>query len=139
MLRHELGDELFWKGIRLYYEKYRNKNALTDDFERVIEEVSGKDLEVFFHQWLYAAGQPDIKITIKPSLKKGMTDITIEQKQPYLFRFPLELLINSQEGEYRKSIQVTDRETILTIKTGKINEIVPDPDVNLLFRQITEY
>jgi aminopeptidase N len=138
MLRHELGDELFWKGIRLYYEKYRNKNALTDDFKRVIEEVSGKDLEVFFHQWLYAAGQPDIKITIKPSLKKGMTDITIEQKQPYLFRFPLELLINSQEGEYRKSIQVTDRETILTIKTGKINEIVPDPDVNLLFRQVNE-
>jgi aminopeptidase N len=139
MLRHELGDELFWEGIRSYYEKYRNKNALTDDFERVMEKVSGKDLGVFFHQWLYTAGQPDLKITSGPSLKKGTTDITIEQKQEYLFRFPLELLINSQEGEYRKYIQISDRVTKVTVKTGQINEVVPDPDVNLLFRQITEY
>ncbi len=34
MLRHELGDEIFWKGMRSFYEEYRNKNALTDDFER---------------------------------------------------------------------------------------------------------
>ncbi len=46
MLRHELGEETFWKGIRLYYERYRNSNALTDDFVKVMEEVSGKDLEV---------------------------------------------------------------------------------------------
>lgn len=138
MLRHELGDKLFWEGIRSYYEKYRNKNALTDDFERVMEKVSGKDLGVFFHQWLYIAGQPDLKITSGPSLKKGTTDITIEQKQEYLFRFPLELLINSQEGEYRKYIQISDRVTKVAVKAGKVNEIVPDPDVTLLFRQVTE-
>jgi hypothetical protein len=67
-----------------------------------------------------------------------MTDIIIEQQQEYLFTFPLELLINSQEGEYRKSLQISDRVTKLTIKTEKIYGIIPDPDVNLLFRQVSE-
>jgi aminopeptidase N len=138
MLRHEMGDELFWKGMRLYYTKYRNKNVLTNDFEQVMEVISRKDLTDFFNQWLYAAGQPDLKITSGPSQRKGMTDIIIEQQQEYLFTFPLELLINSQEGEYRKSLQISDRVTKLTIKTEKIYGIIPDPDVNLLFRQVSE-
>jgi aminopeptidase N len=138
MLRHELGDEIFWKGMRYYYEKYRNKNALTFDFERVMEEVSKKDLSGFFHQWLYVAGQPDLEITNTQSERKGMTEIVIEQKQSFLFTFPIELLINSQEGSFRKNIQISDRLTKLIIKAETIKEIIPDPDVNLLFRQINE-
>jgi aminopeptidase N len=138
MLRHELGDESFWRGMRLFYEKFRNKNALTSDFEKVMEEVSGKELSGFFNQWLYVSGQPDLKITNNPLKKNGNTEIIIEQKQEFLYSFPLELLINSQEGEYRKSISISERVTRLTIKSAKINQIVPDPDVNLLFRQISE-
>ena len=136
MLRHEIGEETFWKGIRLYYERYRNNNALTADFENVMEEVSGKDLRYFFHQWLYVAGQPDLKITTMPTRRKGETEIVIEQKQQSLFRFPLDLLINSQEGEYRKNIQISDRISRLIIKTDKLNKIIPDPDINLLFRKV---
>jgi aminopeptidase N len=136
MLRHELGEETFWKGIRLYYERYRNSNALTADFEKVMEEVSTKNLGDFFHQWLYIAGQPDLKITTQPTRKKGETEIIIEQKQQALFRFPLDLLINSQEGESRRNLQISDRISKLKIRTAKLNEIIPDPDVNLLFRQV---
>jgi len=138
MLRHELGDEIFWRGMSSFYGRFRNKNALTSDFEKVMEEVSGKELSGFFHQWLYVAGQPDLKITSTSSKKKGYTEILIEQKQESLYSFPLELLINSQEGEYRKSIRINERLTKLTIKSAKISQIVPDPDVNLLFRQVSE-
>jgi aminopeptidase N len=138
MLRYELGDESFWRGMSSFYDRFRNKNALTSDFEKVMEEVSGKDLSGFFNQWLYVAGQPDLKITNTPLKKNGNSEITIEQKQEFLYTFPLELLINSQEGEYRKSIRITERVTRLTVKSDKINEIVADPDVNLLFRQLSE-
>jgi aminopeptidase N len=138
MLRHELGDDVFWKGLRSYYRNYKNRNALTSDFERVMEEACGKDLSIFFHQWLYYPGQPDLKITNKPSQRKGTSEITIEQIQPLLFRFPLELLINSQEGTYRKSIQISERITRDTINAGKLNEIIPDPDAKLLFRLVNE-
>jgi aminopeptidase N len=136
MLRYELGEEIFWKGMRSYYEKYRDKNALTSDFKEVMEGVSKKDLSWFFHQWLNVAGQPDLKITDSSSERKRETEIIIEQKQKFLFRFPLELLINSQEGTYRKNIEVTDRITRLNVRTGGSVEVIPDPDVRLLFRQV---
>ena len=88
--------------MRSFYEKYRNKNALTSDFEEVMEEVSGKDLSGFFYQWLYIAGQPDLKITSAPSKRKGNAEITIEQKQEFLYSFPLDLLIDSQEGRIQE-------------------------------------
>jgi aminopeptidase N len=138
MLRQELGDKIFWDGMRSFYGKFRNKNALTSDFEKVMEEASGKDLSGFFYQWLYVAGQPDLKITNTPSERKGTMEITIEQKQEYLFRFPLELLITSQQGSYREKVEVSNRITKLTVSTGLIKEIIPDPDVNLLFRQVPE-
>jgi len=124
--------------MRSFYEKYRNKNAFTSDFENMMEEASGKDLGDFFHQWLYVAGQPDLKITSTSADRKGNAEIIIEQKQKFLYKFPLEMLINSQEGTYRKNVEVSERITKLTVKTGQLVEVIPDPDVNLLFRQISE-
>jgi len=138
MLRNELGDEIFWKGMRSFYEKYRNKNALSSHFEEVMEEVSGKDLDGFFYQWLYIAGQPELKISASPSKMAGNTEIIIEQKQEFLYRFPLDLLIDSQEGIIRKNVEVSERVTKLTLKTGELKELRADPDVNLLFRQVSE-
>ena len=58
MLRGQIGTEKFWAGIREYYRRYRDGNASTADFRKVMEEVSGADLGWFFHQWLYRAGSP---------------------------------------------------------------------------------
>lgn len=138
MLRRETGDDNFWKGIRLFYERFRNGNVLTDDFKDVMEEVSRKDLDCFFRQWLYVAGQPDLKITGKPSARAGRTDIVIEQMQEHLFRFPLELKIICADGEQRVKVEVSDRITTLTIKAVMAKEIITDPDVNLLFRMVKD-
>ena len=53
MLRRKLGDDLFLEGLRSYYKKYRNRNAGTSDFQKVMEGVYKKDLSEFFKQWLY--------------------------------------------------------------------------------------
>ena len=136
MLRRELGEDQFWQGMRLYYGRFRNKNAMTNDFKNVMEEVSRKDLNTFFHQWLYIPGQPDLKIVSHPSQKKGVTDIVIEQQQKNLFTFPLEILFRDQEGSHIEKVQISEKVTILTLKAAKLTELIPDPNVNLLFRLI---
>jgi aminopeptidase N len=50
-----------------------------------MEEVGRKDLENFFHQWLYVTGQPEIKVKSEAGKKKGSLDIIIEQKQAIVF------------------------------------------------------
>ena len=138
MLRRELGDDLFWKGMRLFYEDYKNKNALTSDFQQVMEKVSNRDLGQFFKQWVYIPGQPDLKITMKPSERKGFTDLTIEQTQDYLFSFDIEIELKNQQGSSLVKIPVSKRITTKTIGIDKITEVIPDPEINLLYRMVPD-
>ena len=134
MLRNELGDDLFWKGMRIYYKDYKNKNALTTDFQNVMEKVSNTDLSNFFKQWLFTAGQPELKITTSRGVKEGFTDITIEQTQQYLFRFDIELQVKDSKGTQMIKIPISEKTTKRTIRSEKVIEIIPDPNINLLFR-----
>jgi aminopeptidase N len=136
MLRYEIGDEAFKKGLRVFFQRYRNSNALTADFENVMEEVSGKNLSRFFYQWLRAGGIPELKIWSEPGTKKGTTVINVEQKQNYLYEFNLELLIKDSNGERIEKVAVKERLTKLTVNSGNNPEILTDPNVNILFKKI---
>jgi aminopeptidase N len=136
MLRYEIGDELFWKGMRNFYERFRNGNAVTDDFRKTMEEVSGRDLKGFFNQWLWVAGEPDLKINLVPGKKKGTSDILVEQVQGELFTFNIEILIKDQGAEKIVTVPVKDRITSFNVKASPGSEIIPDPHTKLLFRRV---
>jgi aminopeptidase N len=103
-----------------------------------MEKVSNKDLDQFFKQWLFTAGQPDLQITTTPGEKKGFTDLIIEQKQEYLFSFDIEFQIKDSKGSYILKIPVSDRITRKNIRSEKVTEIIPDPNINLLFRIVPD-
>src|SRR6185437_9199282 len=46
MLRSNLGDDVFFRGIRAYYESHKNSVASTDDLRAALEQTSGQDLRV---------------------------------------------------------------------------------------------
>src|SRR5262245_5404813 len=60
MLRCLMGDSAFQAGLRNYYARYRDANASSEDFQRVMEHAAGQDLGWFFEQWLHRAGSPNI-------------------------------------------------------------------------------
>jgi aminopeptidase N len=137
MLRNKIGDDAFFRGLRLFYQRYYNSNALTKDLRKVMEEVSGKDLEKFFYQWLYVAGQPELRIWQERQKRSGIK-IFVEQEQEGLFDFDLDLLIRSQNRDQKMTIHVNQKQTVFTIKSKRLVEIIPDPEVKLLFRIIQE-
>jgi aminopeptidase N len=53
LLRGELGERAFWAGIQLYTRKYFGKSVTTPDFQKMMEQASGKDLTHFFSKWIY--------------------------------------------------------------------------------------
>jgi aminopeptidase N len=59
-LRLEVGSEKFFDILRVYAERYRYGNASTDDFIAVAEEISGRDLEQLFHDWVFEATMPGL-------------------------------------------------------------------------------
>ena len=60
MLRLILGKENFLAGKELYFSRYRNSNANTDQFFSCFEEVSGRSLDQFKQAWLFRLGYPEV-------------------------------------------------------------------------------
>ncbi len=57
-LRHEIGDDAFFRLLPEYVERYGGGNASTAEFIAIAEEVSGRDLGELFDAWLYAEKTP---------------------------------------------------------------------------------
>jgi aminopeptidase N len=93
MLRDLLGEKSFQKGIRAYYEKYYNSNTTTDEFRIEMEKASGKDLELFFKQWLYQPINPIVNAVWKydAAAKKITIQLTQSQSGDFLFNVPVEV------------------------------------------------
>ncbi|MCT4605785.1 MAG: M1 family metallopeptidase [Marinisporobacter sp.] len=51
-LRKQLGDETFFQVMKVYFDKYKYKNANTEDFIHVCEKVANKSLRGDFRKWL---------------------------------------------------------------------------------------
>lgn len=133
MLRNTVGDSLFWTGIREYYAMYAGKNASSEDFRKVMEKVSGRNLASFFHQWLEQPGQPEI--SLRWSYENGRLLASIEQRQAERFEFPLEIGILTREGMLIKSVRVSSGKTDFSLPLSeKPLSVEPDPNARLLFR-----
>jgi aminopeptidase N len=57
-LRLEVGDDAFFKGARLWLERYNDSHGTSEDFQEVYEEASGENLDEFFQIWLYDPVKP---------------------------------------------------------------------------------
>ncbi|MEK7854576.1 MAG: M1 family metallopeptidase, partial [Acidobacteriota bacterium] len=93
MLRGVVGTENFWQGIRIYYRRYRDSHATVADFRRVMEEVSGKDLSVFFDQWLYKPGTLKYRGNWSFDASEKQVIIVLDQVQPdgSFFKMPVQV------------------------------------------------
>jgi aminopeptidase N len=136
MLRHEVGDQNFWKGIRQYYARYRNSNAMTNDFQGIMEDVAGKSLDDFFMQWLYRPGHPKISGKWHFDPKSKSVEIELTQTQEGIpFKFPLDIGVTGKDGKMEvKTVSVTAKSQKFTIPAAAMpNSVVADPNTWLLF------
>lgn len=81
MLRHMLGDEIFWKGMQEYTKRFAARSVETDDFRHVMEEVSGRSLEQFFQEYCYRPGTPVIKVAYNWDADHKTAELKFTQTQ----------------------------------------------------------
>ena len=135
MLRNELGDEDFHQTIRTYYQKYRLSNSDTKDFQNVAEEVSDKDLQWFFDQWLFHRGHP--KLNIETEVHENSLAMSIRQRD-LLFDIKLPIRVYFDNGtSLNELIGINDHQTrFKKMYKEQIERIEIDPDVQLLYEEV---
>ncbi|NJO89138.1 MAG: M1 family metallopeptidase [Chloroflexia bacterium] len=84
MLRGEVGDTAFFRGIRNYLqdEKLANAFASTENLQAHMEGESGKDLDYFFKDWVYGQGYPSYSFYWGQD-ENGIGTIKITQTQSH--------------------------------------------------------
>ena len=129
MLRRELGDELFFKGVAHYVNVNRYKLVETPDLLRAMEESTGRNLHGFFHQWLYTAGHPVLDVSVRDDKDAGLARIQVVQKTDHLFNFPLDVRITYEDGVPDNfTIRITEKDQVFFLKrrmAAKTIEIDP--------------
>jgi aminopeptidase N len=133
-LRHLIGTENFWQGIRDYYKTHRDGVALTDDFRRIVERVSGRELGWFFKQWLRQPGHPEIKMEWRWLPKEKSVELTLRQIQAgTFFRLPLEIEIAGAGGKSRHTVWMEEAAVRIKLPHEKKPErIALDPEEKIL-------
>jgi aminopeptidase N len=103
MLRHQLGEDAFYAGLKHYLEVNRGKNVVTADLAKAIEEATHANVDEFFTQWLYGAGAPKFDLSYKYDDAKHEVALTVKQTQKVeghvgLFRIPTDVEITTASG-----------------------------------------
>ncbi len=136
MLRGVLGTEMFWKGIRAYYKKHKDLNVSTDDFKKIIEEVTGIDLTVFFNQWLYYPGALKLDGVWYYDKFEGVVVLELNQVQAdgSLFEMPIEIGIDFEKNNQRiEKILLKGESSVYKIKVENKPELIHlDPNLWVL-------
>jgi aminopeptidase N len=81
MLRHQLGEKTFRRAINAYLNRYREREVITADLERTLEEVTGRSLAQFFQQWVYSGGYPAFEVNYFWDNEHHMAKVKIKQTQ----------------------------------------------------------
>ena len=133
MLRHVMGDEKFFAGIRDYYRTYKDRNALTADFASVMERAAGRKLDWFFSEWFYGAGHPVYDAAWHWDAGAKALRLRVVQKQAALFRMPVDVEFTAGGKTQRETVEVKEREQTFTFKCeSKPQRVALDPGEWLL-------
>ena len=134
MLRAELGDENFFRGIRIYYEAHRGSVATTEDLRTAFEKAAGKSLKEFFAQWIYGPGHPRYELTWSWNSKSKRLRLVLDQTQSEAaFSNAVPIEIANDNGKRRIFIKPDSKHAVEDIKLDVApTSLVVDPEDVLL-------
>ena len=109
MLRNYVGDSAFFKALNLYLTTNKFKSAEAQQLRLAFEEVTGRDLNWYWNQWYYGAGNPnlDIKYNYDESAKKATVIVT--QNTGKVFTLPVAIDIYNGTKKTRYNVWVNDK------------------------------
>ena len=135
MLRRLVGDEVFFNGLRRFYNEMRFEKAGTDDLVRAFEIEAGRSLEDFFDRWIHEADVPEIDFSYRTEARlagqQGETDAVLRFEQgAKLFEVPITVTLRYRSGD-DESLVVPVAEQVTEVRVpirGQLRDVQVNAD-----------
>jgi aminopeptidase N len=143
MLRGVLGDADFFAGLAAYRAAFEYGSATTEDLRDVMEQVSGRDLDQFFQQWIYGEYFPEYSYGWSEGPGGGQITVDIQQIQSgQLFAMPIQLHVTTDNGTEIHVVENSQAsESYVLDVSGAVQSVALDPEKWILRRvqsQVTD-
>ncbi len=141
MLRRQMGDEAFIRGLQDFYKNHRFSIATFNDMRKSLESVSGRDLGRIFHQWVERTGAPQLRLSNADAFKDndGFTLTAeldqIQQGDAYVMRVPVAVTMESRKETFQTDVAMEGRHVRLSLHLPfRPLRIDVDPEFDLFRR-----
>jgi tetratricopeptide (TPR) repeat protein len=132
MLRGEVGDNAFLAILRGALSQYTDASITTEDFEKVADAQSQKELTPFFAQWVDGTGAPTFKnkySVYRLGNNKGFRTIGDITQDLDLFNMPVNVRVETDGKTVNQLIDVVGTDSQFVIDTfGRPRRIAIDPE-----------
>jgi hypothetical protein len=139
MLHDLLGDDIFFSGLKEFFAAHKYSAASTGQFRRMMETVSGRDLDDFFRLWFDSHVLPETRVVTSVVKRETGSFLKVSVSQLLdAFVFPLWIAWEDEGGVLHREKLVVDKksqefELPLSGSARKI-EVNPDRAVPGTFR-----
>ncbi len=122
MLRQELGDELFIKGLQQLYRTQQFRVASFADVEASFSTVAQRPLGTFFAQWVERTGAPRLRVSDAKAEQVGaefLLSATLEQLQPgdaYQLAVPIAVHLIDSPQAWQSNVAMNTKSTQLKLR-----------------------
>ena len=141
MLRLQLGDDGFKRGLQAFYQQQRFQVADYGDLQSSFATVSDESLDTFFRQWVQRSGAPELRISEARTEFDGQhyrLEAVIEQTQTgpaYHLRVPVAVHRHGDSQAYQTMVELADkRETISLKLNARPLRVDVDPEFDVFRR-----
>jgi aminopeptidase N len=146
MLRRELGDDAFFRGLKFFLERHRHQPVESADLRLAMTHATGVELAPFWDQWIDKPGHPVLEWShrfdspVNRSSLYGTVSIDVKQIQNLapgtpLYRAPLVIGLISARGElqrFRFTLDAREEQRFQIPNVLPPATVILDPDHDLL-------
>jgi aminopeptidase N len=137
MLRSSLGDQVFFRGIRDYYNKHKEATATTEDLRAALENASGRDLSGFFKRWIYESGHPKYQLSWEWRQKSEVRLVLRQLQSGNAFLDHVPVAITTTSGKRDVFLKPNGKETVETVRLSEMPTSIEIDPRNTLLKEAT--
>jgi aminopeptidase N len=147
LLRQEIGEEPFWRGLKTFVGEYRNQQADWVAIEKVFSRESDRNLRWFFEQWVHQSGAPVIslgdvrvrRVMGERGQEAWQLTVQIQQSEgPFRMTVPIRIIMKESTENRSVRLGISPSSVVEFVLPDQPLRVELDPDL-MTFRRLARH